>query len=330
MAEAIILVGGEGTRLRPLTEHTPKPMLAVAGVPLVVHQIAKAAAAGIEHIVLATSYKAEVFDSLGDGAALGVRLDSVVEEVPLGTGGAIRNAAERLDGDAAVVILNGDILSGHDLTAQLIAHRDTGAAATLHLVRVADPRAFGCVPTDADGRITAFLEKSPEPVTDQINAGCYVFDRAVIDTIPVGRPVSVERETFPGLIAAGAHLHGHLDDAEWLDLGTPQAYLQGCLDMVTGQLPSPALPGLSADRLVLADAQLAADAVVDGGSVIGPGCRSVLLQGARVGAGAQVIDSVVGNGAVVGARVRLDGVVAGDGVTVPDDAVVARGARLTV
>ncbi|MGH8828372.1 MAG: nucleotidyltransferase family protein, partial [Jiangellaceae bacterium] len=170
--EAILLVGGLGTRLRPLTENLPKPMLPVAGVPLVVHQIARLRAVGVDHVVLATSYRAEVFaDGLGDGSALGVRVDYSVEDEPLGTGGAIRHAAELLDEapDAPVVILNGDIVDGHDLRAQVDRHVAAGAAATLYLTRVDDPRAYGCVPTTGD-RVTAFLEKTPNPVTDQINA----------------------------------------------------------------------------------------------------------------------------------------------------------------
>jgi mannose-1-phosphate guanylyltransferase len=153
--EAVVLVGGQGTRLRPLTIRTPKPMLPVAGVPFLTHQLARARAAGVEHVVLATSYKAEVFVAhFGDGANLGLRIDYVTETEPLGTGGGIRNVADRLESlpDDPVLILNGDVLSGHDLSAQLAAHRDAGAVATLHLVRVPDPRAFGSVVTDAEGR----------------------------------------------------------------------------------------------------------------------------------------------------------------------------------
>ena len=182
-------------------------MLALAGVPFLAHQIARLRATGVEHIVLATSYRPEVFEAhFGGGADLGVRIDYVTEIEPLGTGGGIRNVADRLESgpDAPVLIVNGDVLSGHDIAAQLELHRSHDAAVTLHLVEVADARAFGCVPTDSDGRVTGFFEKSPHPVTNRINAGCYVFRRDVIDEIPSGRPVSVERETFPGLLAAGA------------------------------------------------------------------------------------------------------------------------------
>jgi mannose-1-phosphate guanylyltransferase len=204
---AVVLVGGQGSRLRPLTTSTPKPMLSTAGVPFLAHLLSRIAAVGIRRVVLGTAYRAEVFDAyLGDGSALGLELECVEEAEPMGTGGGIRNAATALAGSGhdEVMVFNGDILSGVDLTAVLAEHRAAGADATLHLVRVADPTAFGCVPTDATGRVEAFLEKTLNPPTDQVNAGCYVFRREVVEAIPSGRPVSVERETFPGLLRAGA------------------------------------------------------------------------------------------------------------------------------
>ena len=209
MREAVVLVGGQGTRLRPLTLTTPKPLLPVAGVPFLTHQLAALRRAGVDHVVLATSYRAEVFsETFGDGAALGLELTYLTEDEPLGTGGAIRHASQGLRSAAAdpVVVLNGDVLSGHDIAGQVAFHERTDADVTLHLVEVADARAYGCVPSDEDGRVTAFLEKMEHPVTRWINAGAYVFDRAVIDQIPAGRVVSVERETFPGLLAAGGEV----------------------------------------------------------------------------------------------------------------------------
>src|SRR4051794_14888651 len=242
VSEAIVLVGGQGTRLRPLTEHTPKPLLPVAGVPFLQHQFALAREAGITRIVLATSYRSELFaEAFGDGSSLGLELVYVTEDEPMGTGGAIRNVADSLlsaPGEP-VAILNGDILSGHDLPAQLERHRATGADVTLHLVAVEDARAFGCVPTDQDGRVTHFLEKMDEPISRQVNAGCYVFDRAVIDAIPAGRPVSVERETFPALLSTGAQVVGYVETAYWLDLGTPAAYVRGSADLVRGVVSTP-------------------------------------------------------------------------------------------
>ena len=170
-----MLVGGQGTRLRPLTLSAPKPMLPTAGVPFLEHLLSRIRAAGITHVVLGTSYKAETFtEYFGDGSAFGLEIEYVIEDVPRGTGGAIRNVADRLRADT-VMVFNGDVVSGLDLGALLDTHRDNDADVTLHLVKVADPRAFGSVPTAADGRVQAFLEKTENPPTDQINAGCYVF-----------------------------------------------------------------------------------------------------------------------------------------------------------
>lgn len=309
--EAVVLVGGQGTRLRPLTESTPKPMLPVAGVPFVAHQLARLREAGVTHVVLATSYRAEIFTAhFGDGSAYGLRLTYVHEDEPLGTGGGIRNAANVLEwsSDDSVIVLNGDNLSGHDLGAQLTMHRATGAVATLHLVRVADARAYGCVPTDADSRVTAFLEKMPEPVTDQINAGCYVLARSVLEAIPAGRVVSVERETFPALLASAAVVMGYVDSAYWIDVGTPADYIRAGSDVVTGVVRSPAYEGPIGPAYVMAGAIVDPSAVVCGGSTIGPGARvgrhavvdgSVVMADAVIGEGAVVRRSAIGVGAVI-------------------------------
>lgn len=338
-AEAVILVGGQGSRLRPLTLTTPKPMLPCAGVPFLTHQLLRLAEVGIKHVVLATSYRPEVFaEHFGDGGSLGLAIDYVTEVEPLGTGGGIRNVADMLTGgpDTPVVILNGDVLSGHDLTRQLELHRTTGAAATLHLVGVEDPRAYGCVPTDEDGRVTAFLEKTPEPVTDQINAGCYIFRRDVIAAIPAGVPVSVERDTFPGLLAAGERLSGYREDAYWLDVGTPTAFAHGSADLVRGVLPSPAVPQ-PGQALVAPDALVAEDAQLTGGTAVGPGCvigsgaiveGSVLFADVWIAAGAQVRDSVLGAGSRVGERSVLQDSVLGDRALVGADNELASGIRV--
>ena len=338
--EAILLVGGKGTRLRPLTLSAPKPLLPTAGVPFLRHQFARAAAAGVTHVVLATSYRAEMFrDAFGDGSALGLSIDYVYEEVPLGTGGGIRNAAGLLHSgpDDPVVILNGDVLSGHDLGAQLDMHRKAEAAVTLHLVEVADPSAFGCVPTDSSGRVTAFLEKTPNPVTDQINAGCYVFTKSVIDAIPADRVVSVERETFPGLIESGRTVMGYVETAYWLDLGTPAAFVQGSSDLVLGRLASPALPGPTGPALVLPGATVADGATLSGGTTVGAGSQidagaevhgSVLFDGVRVGPGAVVRDSILGAGSQIAAGAVIDGAVVGDRAVIGSGNELARGVRV--
>ncbi|WP_327176114.1 NDP-sugar synthase [Streptomyces sp. NBC_01335] len=341
--EAILLVGGKGTRLRPLTVRTPKPMVPAAGVPFLTHQLARARAAGVEHIVLATSYLAEVFEPhFGDGSDLGLHIEYVTEREPLGTGGAIRNVAHKLTSgpDEPVLIFNGDILTGLDIRALVSTHTDSGADVSLHLTRVEDPRAFGLVPTDASGRVTAFLEKPQTPeeiVTDQINAGAYIFRRSVIDTIPADRPVSVERETFPGLLASGAHLQGMVDSTYWLDLGTPQAFVRGSADLVLGRAPSPAVPGRCGERLVLPGARIAPDAKLSGGTVVGE--RAVIGEGARITgsavladavieAGAVVTDSLVGAGARIGSRTVLAGAVIGDGARVGADNELRDGIRV--
>ena len=315
--EAILLVGGKGTRLRPLTIGVPKPLLPTAGVPFLAHQLARAASFGVTRVVLATSYRAGMFaDCFGDGAAFGLELDYVHEEEPLGTGGGIRNAASRLRGgpDDPVVVLNGDILSGHDLAAQLDMHRKADAAVTLHLVEVPDPARFGCVPTDAGGRVTAFLEKTPDPVTNRINAGCYVFARRFIDEIPPGRAVSVERETFPGLIESGQVVMGYPDTAYWLDVGTPEAFVRGSCDLVLGRLASPAATSGPGEALLLPGAAVARSASVTGGTVVGAG--------AVVQAGAEVDGSVIFDGAVVGAGTRVTGSVLGRRASVGESAVL--------
>jgi mannose-1-phosphate guanylyltransferase len=343
VTEAILLVGGKGTRLRPLTVNTPKPMVPAAGVPFLTHQLARARAAGVEHIVLATSYLAEVFEPyFGDGSGLGLHIEYVTEEEPLGTGGAIRNVAARLRSgpDEPVLIFNGDILTGLDIRALVATHETTGADVSLHLTRVEDPRAYGLVPTDATGRVTAFLEKPQTPeeiVTDQINAGAYVFRRSVIDTIPAGRPVSVERETFPELLATGAHLQGMVDSTYWLDLGTPQAFVRGSADLVLGRAPSPAVPGRCGDRLVLPTARVAPDAKLTGGTVVGDGARigegaritgSTILSGAVVEPGAVITDSLIGTRAHIGERTILSGAVIGDGAVVGPDNELREGVRV--
>jgi mannose-1-phosphate guanylyltransferase len=322
--EAILLVGGYGTRLRPLTLCAPKHLLPTAGVPFLAHQLARAASSGVTRVILATCYRAEMFrECFGDGSSFGLEIDYVYEEVPLDTGGAIRNAAAGLRGgdDDPVVVLNGDVLSGHDLIAQVEAHEKAGAAVTLHLVEVPDPARFGCVPTNAAGRVTDFLEKTPNPVTNRINAGCYVFRRSAIEQIPAGRAVSVERETFPEMIASGELVLGYVDTSYWLDVGTPEDFVRGSCDLVLGTLASSALPGRPGAALLLPGAVVEPGAGVSGGTVVGAGCHvsagahvegSVLFDGVSIAAGAVLKASVVGSGARIGEGAVLDRVVVGE------------------
>lgn len=336
--EAILLVGGQGTRLRPLTIGTPKPMLPAAGVPFLTHLLARARQAGVDHVVLATSYQPDVFAAhFGDGAALDLHLDYVTEDEPLGTGGGIRNVVGALTGDGPVLVFNGDVLSGLDLSALLAHHEHSGAEVTLHLTTVSDPRAFGVVPTEADGTVTAFLEKTPDPPTNRINAGTYVFSREALLAIPPGRVVSVERDTFPAILARGGHIASVTDTTYWLDLGTPAAFVRGSCDLVLGVAPSPAVPGPTGPSLVLTGAEVAADAVLTGGTVVGTGSvvgagvrldGVVVMAGVRIGAGAAVRASVLGTGCSVGARSVLDGVVIGAGAVVGAGCELLTGVRV--
>ncbi|MHC1559456.1 mannose-1-phosphate guanylyltransferase [Actinomycetospora sp. C-140] len=336
---AIVLVGGQGSRLRPLTLSTPKPMLPTAGVPFLAHLLSRIASAGIRKVVLGTAYRAEVFEAfLGDGSALDLDLECCPEPEPMGTGGGIRWAGSALDASYdEVVVFNGDILSGVDVRAVVAEHRAASAEATLHLVRVPDPTAFGCVPTDIDGRVTAFLEKTLAPPTDQVNAGCYVFRREVLDAIPSGRPVSVERETFPGLLAGGARLQGHVESSYWLDLGTPASFVRGSADLVQGAAPTAALPGPVGTALLLPGAKVAPSAsLTDGTTVgadvqIGEGARvsgSVLMDGARIGDGAVVERSVIGPAASIGDDTVVSDAVVGEGTAVGASCELLAGVRL--
>jgi mannose-1-phosphate guanylyltransferase len=335
--DAVVLVGGKGTRLRPLTLSAAKPMLPTAGVPFLEHLLSRIREIGITHVVLGTSYKAETFtEHFGDGSAFGLEIEYVVEDEPLGTGGAIRNVADKLRGSTQMVF-NGDILSGVDLRGLLATHGRASADVTLHLVRVADPRAFGSVPTDASGRVQAFLEKTENPPTDQVNAGCYVFQRSILEAIPAGRVVSVERETFPGLLASGAVVMGHVDSSYWLDLGTPSAFVQGSADLVTGVAPTGALPGPTGASLVLDGAKVADDAVLGGGTTVGRSATvgsgallegAVVFDGAVIGETARIVRSVIGAGAHIGGGVVVQDAIIGDGAVVGAHCELTRGIRI--
>ena len=283
MTVGILLVGGRGTRLAPITSEVPKPMLPVACKPVTEHQILAAQRAGITTLVLATSYLSEVFiPYFGDGSKWGIDLRYAVEKEPLGTGGAIANAAAHLDkgaSDEAVVVFNGDVLSQHNLTAQIEFHKNSDADVTLHLIQVEDARAFGCVPTAADGQVEAFLEKMENPVTNWINAGCYVFKREIIDLIPRDTVVSVERETFPQLISDKRRVFGYKEAAYWLDIGNPAALFKGSRDLV------------AADFLVSSSADVDSTATLTGGTSIGAG--------AQIGAGAILDNCIVSAHAIV-------------------------------
>ena len=343
MIEAILLVGGQGTRLRPLTISTPKPMLPVAGFPCTEHQIARAKEAGIGRVVLGTSYRAEVFEEYFDhGQDAGVELVYAVEDEPLGTGGAIRNAANHLTcgPNDPVVIFNGDVLTGLDIAGLVEKWREADADVALYLTRVEDPRAYGLVPTDETGRVLEFREKPTTPeeiVTDQINAGCYVFRRSVIDTIPDGVPVSVERETFPALLNSGATVIGVVDEGYWLDLGTPLAFAQGSADLVLGNAPSPLVAGKTGEAFVDSSAKVSPEATLRSGTYVGPGAKiaagavveaSVIFPDVVIGENAVVTNSIVSTGAIVGADSAVTESVIAEQVKIGENCVLESGARI--
>jgi mannose-1-phosphate guanylyltransferase len=312
VATAILLVGGFGTRLMPLTKNTPKPMLTVAGIPVTEHQLNMAKAAGITRIVLATSYLAELFTPyFGDGSKWGMQIQYAVEKSPLGTGGAIRNAAKLIDSSESIVILNGDVLSSHNLAEQIRQHEAHDADVTLHLTKVDDARAYGSVPTDPNGRVSAFLEKMENPVTNQINAGCYVFNPRILKSIPLDTVVSVERETFPALVASGAAVYGYIESSYWVDIGTPHALMNASAEIVNRDGDFLVMPGSKVDptaRLtggtsIAGNCQISAGAIIES-SIIESDCfigsnaqisSSYVSKGTRVKDGAKIIGSFVTN-----------------------------------
>lgn len=316
---AILLVGGMGTRMQPLTFTTPKPMLKVAGIPFTEHQIVKAREAGIEEIVLATSYMSEIFEPyFGDGKRFGIKISYAVEETALGTGGAIRNAAEKLQGNGPVVIFNGDVLSSHDLREQISFHLENQADVTLYLTEVPDARAFGVVELDADKRILSFNEKMENPPTNMINAGCYIFNRDIIESIPSGRVVSVERETFPGLLSSGGKLFGFVDSDYWLDIGNPGALLKATRDLISGEATSAALSLALTDGKFdrVSDQLMKASGVVieepstqDSGTYLG--------EGVTVGSESTLRNCIVGDRAVIGEKTVLINTFVAPGFHVP-------------
>lgn len=330
---AVVLVGGFGTRLRPLTNTRPKQMLPIVNRPMIEHVVGHLAAHGIDDVVLSMGYRPDAFAAAyPSGRCAGARLHYAVEPEPLDTAGAIRFAALDAGIDGRFLVLNGDILTDLDLTAFVAFHQARGAEATIHLHPVDDPSRFGVVPTDDDGKVLAFVEKPPrdEVPTNLINAGTYVFEPSVLDRIPGGRKVSVERETFPAMAADGT-LYACQGSTYWLDTGTPEQYIQAQLDLLDG-VRGKGVDGVdrSADvspGAVVVRSVVGPGAVVESGAVVE---GSVLLRGARVRSGAVVTDSVLGESAEIapGASV-VGGTVVGDGEVV-EGGVRLDGARVPV
>lgn len=322
---AVVLVGGFGTRLRPLTLTRPKQMLPIVDRPMIEHVLGHLAAHGVDDVVLSMGYRPDAFtDVYPTGTCAGVRVHYAVEPEPLDTAGAIRFAALDAGIDERFVVVNGDVLTDLDLRALVAFHAERGAEGTIALHKVEDPSAFGVVPTDAHGRVEAFVEKPPrhEAPTDLINAGTYVLEPSVLDRIEGGRRVSIEREVFPAMVADGT-LYATSGDTYWIDTGTPALYLQAQLDLLDGLRGEP-VGGIHPSARIDESADVSRsvvglDAVVADGAVVH---ESVVLPGARIEPGARVERTIVSFGATVGEAAELDGCVIGDGE------VVAAGARL--
>ena len=318
--QAIVLVGGEGTRLRPLTNSTPKPALTLVDRPCIAHMIEWLAAHGVTEVVLACGFLPDVLREAlaGEEERAGVRIRYAVEPEPLGTAGAIRFAADALgdDLDDRFLALNGDVLTDLDLSALLRAHADRDARATIAVHPVEDSSAFGLVHRDEQGEVMAFLEKTGEAAPGEVNAGMYALERSVLELIPPGENVSIERDVFPRLVGAG--LHGLPLDGYWVDIGTPERYLQASWDVLEGRVETrvePTAPGV----LVAPGAEAAAGATIGPRAVLSPGCRvgagaevreSVLLDASEVGEGARVTRSILAPGARVTAGGEVEGAVA--------------------
>jgi len=317
--QAVILAGGEGTRLRPLTLACAKPVVPLLNRPFLAYQLALLRQHGITDVILACSYRVDdVRNALGDGATLGVRLRYVVERDPLGTGGGVRNAVDLTEG--TVVVLNGDVLTDADVSAMRGFHEARGSRTTIFLKPVEDPRPFGLVETEANGRIRAFREKpttAEEITTDTINAGIYMIDVALLERIPREHMVSMEREVFPALIAEGIPAYGWIPDAYWRDIGSPAAYRAAQVDLLDGRVRTTLRPaGTETDGSWLGPGgRRAADAHVQGPAVIG--ADVVLERGAVVGA-----HSVIGDGTTVGAGARVEGAILWRGVHIGEGAIL--------
>jgi mannose-1-phosphate guanylyltransferase len=353
--QALILAGGEGTRLRPLTSTIPKPVVPLANQPFITFMIEWLRHHGVDDIVLSCGFLAEdVRRVLGDGATLGIRIRYVEEPTPLGTGGALRYAGELLD--ERFLMLNGDVLADFDLSAQLAQHEQTGARATIALYPVEDPSMYGLVRLAPDHSVTEFLEKpSPEEIdTNLINAGAYVLERSILDEMaPPGTNISIEREVFPKLVGRG--LYGCVSEGYWLDIGTPDRYLQGTFDILEGNVVTDVGRRLEDGRQVLSDgasvrgrviapallgrgATVSAGSIVGGRVVLGPGVTvadgahiegSVVLEAATIGPHARISGSIIGPGATIGEHCHLeDHVVLGEGVELGPGNVLRAGARV--
>jgi mannose-1-phosphate guanylyltransferase len=353
--QALILAGGEGTRLRPLTSTVPKPVVPLAGRPFIAFMIEWLRGHGVDDVILSCGFLADgVRNVLGEGESLGVRLRYVEEPRPLGTGGALRFAGDLLD--ERFLMLNGDVLCDLDLSAQLIQHERTNARATIALIPVEDPSVYGLVRLQSDSSVREFLEKpSPDQIdSNLINAGAYILERSVVEEMPpAGQNFSIERDVFPTLVGNG--LYGYPAEGYWLDIGTPERYLQATFDILEGNVTTDVGTKLEDARHTLADGarvegrlvapalvgagcSIARGAIVGGRVVLGPNVTvaagahieaSVVLEGTSIGEGTHVSSSIIGAGSSIGEHCHIEsGVVLGERVTIGSRNVLTAGARL--
>ena len=335
--QAVVLVGGEGTRLRPLT-YGP-----IMNVPFLERTLVRLREAGIDDVILPAGYLPEAITNyFGDGSRLGIRVTYVIEETPLNTAGALKNIADHITGP--FFVLNGDILTSLDLRAMSAFHRERGGLGVLHAIRVDDPSAFGCILRDEDGRIRRFVEKPPRDhaPTNEINAGTYLLEPDVLDMIPAGRPVSIERETFPLILEGKRPLYSYVTDDYWIDLGRPEAYLGAHRDIFDEKMPfalgggADGIAGPGAADVLLANvrgpAYLGAGITVEPGAQIGP--YVVIGDGCRIEHGAIVRDTLLWDGVRVGPEAVVDGAIIasrasiGRGAVIKPGAVIGHGAEI--
>ena len=334
--QALVLAGGAGTRLRPLTYTTPKPVMPLAGRPFLSFMLDWVHGHGVDEVILSCGFMSQgVKRVLGD-IYDGMRVRYVIEREPLGTAGPVRLAHEEGVLDERLFVLNGDVLTDMDLTAQLAEHERSGARVTLALYPVEDTAGYGVVPTAEDGRVEAFLEKTSGDVpTNRINAGAYVLEREVVESIPSGRAVSFEREIFPGLVGAG--LQGYAAEGYWIDIGTPERYLEATWDLLAGRVASQ-LPARDETGSLVLEGCLVSGAHVGPQSVLGRHCsvgsdsridRSVLHDRVLVGADASIEESVLAERVRVGQHARIGpGAMIGAGATIGEGAVIGEQAKL--
>lgn len=330
--QALILVGGEGTRLRPLTSTVPKPVVPLVDRPFIAYMLEWLKRHDVDDVIMSCGFLAtSVRNVLGDGSAYGVRLRFVEEPEPRGTAGALKYAEEFLAD--RFLMLNGDVLSDMDLTAQVAQHQQTGAVGTLALVPVADPSAYGLVRLNDDNSVKGFLEKpSADQIdTNLISAGAYVLERSVLDMIEPGRNVSIEREIWPQLVGNGLYAYPH-EKAYWLDIGTPETYLKATSDILEGFVETADVQRIGPSGDVAPDAHIGSTVVLGDGVRVGAGTRierAVVLQGSEIGANCVLEDCIVSAGARIGAGTIISGgAVLGEGVTVGSDNLLTNGIRV--